>query len=158
MTLWDEAVAFALHAHAGQRRKYTNDPYVNHCVAVAREVERRGGTPAQCAAALLHDTIEDTSVTAGVLAEKFRNEVAALVFEVTDRYTKAAFPEMNRAKRKQLEAERLGTISEGAKLIKLCDLIDNTASIVRYDPDFAVVYLREKADTLEAMGYGKGYE
>lgn len=155
MILWDKAVAFALQAHAGQKRKYTDDPYINHCIAVAREVERRGGTPEQCAAALLHDTIEDTTVTAGVLAKEFGNEVAGLVFEVTDRYTHAAFPEMNRSKRKKLEAERLGTISYGAKLIKLCDLIDNTASIVRFDPDFAVVYLREKADTLEAMGYGE---
>jgi hypothetical protein len=49
---------------------------------------------------------------------------------------------------------RLGKISASAKLIKLCDLIDNTRSITEHDPDFAVTYLREKADVLEAMGYG----
>ena len=155
MNLWDKALQFARDAHSGQRRKYTDDPYINHCVSVARMVQQRGGSDEQCAAALLHDTIEDTETTFDDLCREFGSDVACLVADVTDVFTKAAFPEMNRKKRKALEAERLGNISQRSKLIKLCDLIDNTSTIVRFDPDFAVVYLREKADILEAMGFGE---
>jgi hypothetical protein len=39
-------------------------------------------------------------------------------------------------------------------LIKRADIADNTASIERYDPKFAAVYLPEKAAVLAAMGEG----
>lgn len=152
--LYDEALAFATLKHHGQVRKYTGEPYVTHCVAVAEEVRRRGGSPEVVTAALLHDTLEDTETTGVELLDKFGPVVARLVEELTDEFTKQKYPELNRAQRKLAEAARLGQISASAKLIKLCDLADNTRSIVEHDPDFAVVYLREKAAVLEAMGYG----
>lgn len=153
--LYTRAFGFAMRAHAGQFRKYTNAPYFDHCVEVARLVSDRTADREIWAAAILHDVIEDTDAKASDLAERFGNRVLSLVAEVTDVYTKQAYPDLNRFVRKRREAERLGRISDEAKLIKLCDLQDNMTSIVRYDPDFAVTYLREKADVLEAMGYGK---
>jgi len=149
-----KALAFATAKHHGQVRKYTGAAYVEHCIAVANMVRERGGSPEVVAAALLHDTLEDTSTSMDELQREFGAITASLVDEVTDEYTKIGYPHLNRKQRKNLEVARLGEISTSAKLIKLCDLIDNTRSIVEHDPDFAVTYLREKADTLEAMGYG----
>lgn len=157
MTLRDieyRALKFATAKHHGQVRKYTGTPYVEHCIAVANMVRARGGSPEVVAAAFLHDTLEDTDTAYDELVRAFGETTASLVNEVTDEYTKIGYPDMNRRQRKNAEAARLGTISASAKLIKLCDLIDNTRSIVEHDPDFAVTYLREKADTLAAMGYG----
>ena len=111
-------------------------------------------------AALLHDTIEDTDTTYGRLWEVFGPDVAGLVQELTDVYTHEAYPNANRATRKSSEAQRLAGISREAKLIKWCDLADNTKTIVQHDPGFAKVYLHEKADLIELMGldilFGEG--
>jgi hypothetical protein len=59
---------------------------------------------------------------------------------------------MNRAERKDAEARRLGRVSLEARVIKLADINDNTSSIVAHDPNFAKVYLREKAFVLAMIG------
>ena len=148
-----KAAEYAERAHEGQTRKYTGDPYFVHVARVAHLVEERGGTPDMIAAAFLHDTVEDTSTTILDIVANFGPTVAKLVEELTDVYTHEAFPDKNRAERKRLECERMATISDEAKAIKLCDLIDNTDSIVRHDPGFAKIYLREKANLLESMGF-----
>jgi (p)ppGpp synthase/HD superfamily hydrolase len=104
------------------------------------------------AAAWLHDTLEDTATTYGDLVENFGEDVAHLVFELTDLYTPAAFPAWNRAKRKRAEARRLGEASLQAQVIKLADIADNTGDIVVNDPKFASVYLPEKAAILARIG------
>ncbi len=50
-----------MKAHAGQTRKYTGEPYHNHCFAVAELVAQRTEDIDLRIAALLHDTLEDTS-------------------------------------------------------------------------------------------------
>lgn len=153
-TIVAEAKAFAMAKHHGQVRKYTGEAYFTHCFAVGQMVQDRGGAPEVVAAAILHDTLEDTKTTEHELLDQFGPVVVSLVKELTDEFTKERYPHLNRAQRKLAEAARLGTISASAKLIKLCDMIDNTKSIVEHDPDFAVLYLREKAAVLEAIGYG----
>lgn len=143
---------FARKAHYGQVRKYTGEPYWVHTEAVADIVRNHGGSWQQIAAAHLHDTLEDTETTFDELENFFGRDVASLVEELTDFYTKETFPNMNRAARKLRETMRLGNISDRAKTIKVADLIDNTASIVEHDPKFAKVYLQEKANVLAVMG------
>ncbi|TYF68814.1 guanosine polyphosphate pyrophosphohydrolase, partial [Enterobacter hormaechei] len=62
MNIIDKAHMFAAGAHAGvgQKRKYTGEDYIHHPVAVAEIVRNHGGTDEMVAAAMLHDTIEDT--------------------------------------------------------------------------------------------------
>ena len=146
------AEAFAMKAHINQVRKYTGEPYFFHCQNVASRVARLPiCNKYMVAAAYLHDTIEDTDCTYLELERAFGARVANLVRELTDQYSKALYPEMNRKKRKELEAVRLGNISDEAKLIKWCDLMDNTSSIVKHDPGFASIYLKEKAHVLSEM-------
>jgi (p)ppGpp synthase/HD superfamily hydrolase len=143
-------VAMAAHWH--QTRKYTGEPYFNHVLAVATQVEAWGGTPEMIAAAYLHDVLEDTDETAERLLAIFGPVVVGYVQELTDKFTKARYPKLNRAERKVAEARRLATASLEARVIKLADMADNTASIEKHDPGFAKTYLREKAFLLSLIG------
>ena len=64
-----EAYEFATAAHEGQVRKYTGEPYVNHPFAVAESVADHVDDKVAIAAAVLHDTVEDTAVTLEEIAE-----------------------------------------------------------------------------------------
>lgn len=141
----DRAIAFAATAHTGQRRKYSLEPYITHCIEVMNIVRAHGGSIEMQCAAVLHDTIEDTPVTGHALLFEFGESVALMVEDLTDNETG------NRATRKQLSCDRLAAASGDVQTIKLADLISNTASITEHDPDFARVYLKEKAALLRAM-------
>ncbi|HEB54518.1 MAG TPA: bifunctional (p)ppGpp synthetase/guanosine-3',5'-bis(diphosphate) 3'-pyrophosphohydrolase, partial [bacterium] len=80
------AAAFAARQHRDQRRKGSNTPYVNHPLSVARRLIEIGGVddPVTLAAAILHDTIEDTDATQELLTAQFGAEVADVVAEVSD--------------------------------------------------------------------------
>ena len=80
--LIERAYVVAERAHRGQRRK-SGDPYITHPVAVATILAELGMTPATLAAALLHDTVEDTEYTLDLLRTDFGDEVAMLVDGVT---------------------------------------------------------------------------
>ena len=150
---------FAIAAHGGQLRKYTNDPYILHPLAVARMVNDAGGDENMVNAALLHDVLEDTDVThselRAFLFQRFvavnASDILNLVVELTDVFTKEDFPDLNRNARKTLEASRLGTVSGRAKQIKLMDIEHNSESIMEHDPKFAKVFLEEKEQLLRFL-------
>jgi len=145
------ALDFAVKAHATQKRKYTNEPYVTHPIIVAGLVASVGGSKYMVAAALLHDVVEDCGVTQATLFAEFGQEVANLVYWLTD-YS-IGHPG-NRIARKAMDREHIAKAPADAQTIKLADLIDNTPSITKYDPDFAKVYMAEKRALLEGMHYG----
>jgi (p)ppGpp synthase/HD superfamily hydrolase len=149
----EKARVFATAAHAAvkQLRKYTNEPYINHPQAVVQLVTSVPHTPEMLAAAWLHDVVEDTGVDQNLIFKEFGPVVADLVWWMTD----PSKPEDgNRAKRKALDLQHLAEAPSPAQTIKLADLIDNTKSIVERDPDFAKVYLKEKAALLEVLTRG----
>jgi len=74
------------HAAAGQVRKYSGEPYINHPAAVVELVRSVAHTPAMLAAAWLHDTVEDTDATLDDIARYFGAEVAQLVEMLTTVY------------------------------------------------------------------------
>lgn len=151
-----EAMWFAYDKHSGQLRKYGNEPYINHPIRVALDVQRHGGAYEQIVAALLHDVLEDTDTTYSEVYDKFGEKVADIVNDLTDKFTPEAFPTVNRAERKVFEAERLKTIRPESKLVKVCDIIDNSKSVVAgilEEPAFVMMYLREKIVVLEALGF-----
>ena len=151
MDLIKKARKFATRAHKGQVRKYTGEPYIVHPIAVAETVRIHGGSDEMVAAAMLHDTIEDTNVTYDDVRKEFGITVAGLVRELTDTSSPS---DGNRAVRKEIDRRRLAKASADAQTIKLADLIDNTTSIVAHDPGFAKVYLKEKEALLKVMNKG----
>ncbi|MGZ4477345.1 MAG: RelA/SpoT family protein [Nocardioidaceae bacterium] len=82
LTLLERAYVTAEKAHGTQARK-SGDPYITHPLAVATILADIGMTEPTLCAALLHDTVEDTSYTLEELRRDFGDEVAALVDGVT---------------------------------------------------------------------------
>lgn len=76
------AYDFAAHAHEGHTR-YSGEPYMTHVGAVARRLAEMGMGPRTIAAALLHDTVEDTAVTTTDIRDAFGDEILFLVDGVT---------------------------------------------------------------------------
>jgi guanosine-3',5'-bis(diphosphate) 3'-pyrophosphohydrolase len=82
VALIERAYAAAERAHRGQKRK-SGEPYISHPVAVAQILADLGIGSVTLAAALLHDTVEDTDYTLDMLRSDFGDEVAMLVDGVT---------------------------------------------------------------------------
>lgn len=125
------ALSFASEKHRDQRRKDQEaTPYINHPIEVARLLHEVGGITdgATLAAALLHDTIEDTDATRDCLLDLFGEEVAALVMECSDDKTLA------KEERKQQQIEHAPKISVKAKQIKLADKISNVRDMGHSPP------------------------
>jgi len=80
--LVDRAYLAAEQAHRGQKRK-SGEEYITHPVAVAQILADLGIGPKTIAAALLHDTVEDTAYDLEHLRADFGDEVAMLVDGVT---------------------------------------------------------------------------
>jgi GTP diphosphokinase / guanosine-3',5'-bis(diphosphate) 3'-diphosphatase len=76
------AYEVAAEAHAGQVRK-TGDPYITHPLAVAHMLAGYGLDEPTLAAALLHDTVEDTNLTLSDLSMQFGDEIGRLIDGVT---------------------------------------------------------------------------
>jgi len=155
--LIEEMIHYYIAAHTaiGQLRKYSGDPYWTHPRRVARLLAMYSTVPVSeqmFAGALAHDVIEDTHITEQDIQNHFNDsELTRIIVGLTDEFTHENYPTMNRRARKDAEAARIGFLDERIKTIKVCDLIDNTDSIVSMQPDFAKVYMREKQRLLDKM-------
>ena len=137
------AIWVAENAHKGQVRKYTGEPYVVHCTAVARTVAKYLPSGMAVSAAVLHDVVEDTGVTLEDLRRCMY--VGPYVAQLVDDLTDVSKPtDGNRATRKAIDRAHTARAHPLAKVVKLADLLDNTRDIVANDPDFAPVYVAEK--------------
>jgi len=143
------AAAFAAHKHRNQRRKDADaSPYINHPLALANILANEGGVtdPVALAAALLHDTVEDTDTSIDELIEAFGEAVANTVAEVTDD-KRLAKPE-----RKRMQIEHAAHISTPAKLVKLADKISNVRDVASSPPaDWPIERRREYFDWAKAV-------
>ena len=125
------AAFFSGEKHKDQRRRdESGTPYINHPLEVAYILMEEGGVTdaATLAAALLHDTIEDTNTTREELLMVFGREVSDLVVELTD--LKCTAPE----DKKRLELAHAHHLSTKAKQIKLADKTANIRDLVTMPP------------------------
>lgn len=125
------AALFVAEKHAQQKRKgAAAEPYINHLIEVAHLVSTAVSEPDTnlVIAALLHDVIEDTSTTPAELAERFGQDVADLVVEMTDDKS------LPKAERKRLQIENAPKMSPRAQIIKLADKISNLRSLLTSPP------------------------
>jgi guanosine-3',5'-bis(diphosphate) 3'-pyrophosphohydrolase len=125
-----QALAFATEKHRGQVRKDADaTPYIQHPIALASLLWEVGVQDAEVlAAAILHDTIEDTPTTHAELEETFNRAVADLVAEVTDDTREP------KAVRKQKQIDHAAHLSPGARLVKLADKICNLRDVANSPP------------------------
>jgi guanosine-3',5'-bis(diphosphate) 3'-pyrophosphohydrolase len=142
-----EAVAFAARAHRTQIRKDGQTPYVSHAYRVCLVLREIFGVADRqaLAAALLHDTIEDTTTDYDDLARHFGDGVARLVVWLTK---DSCLPEEER------EAAYCQGLSEApwqAKVCKLADIYDNLQDSCHLTPEQRVKTQRKARRYLEAL-------
>jgi (p)ppGpp synthase/HD superfamily hydrolase len=142
---------FATNAHKGQRRKYRDEDYIMHLIRVMELIQQYNSSIPVLSAALLHDVLEDTSVSKKELHAFLTSAMDApdadktmqLVIDLTDVYTKTNYRKWNRRKRREQESLRLAETSAESQTIKYADIIDNCIGLTEADTDFAGVFLRE---------------
>ena len=147
-----KAMRFSVEKHNDQRRKDSkSSPYINHPIQVAERLYSVGGVrdAALLAAAILHDTIEDTDATPDEIQREFGSEVLGLVLEVTDDRS------LPKEVRKQLQVETAAKKSPRAKLLKLADKLCNVKDLVESPPaDWSMKRRREYLDWTEKVVLG----
>ncbi len=143
----ERALDFAIECHEGQMRR-SGDPYVTHPIAVARLVASLHMDPPSIAAALLHDVIEDSGVTAETLRQKFGADVAVLVEGATkidhlpDRALDVAQQDAETLRKMFLAmAEDVRVV-----IVKLADRLHNMRTLEFLSPDRQRALARETMD------------
>jgi (p)ppGpp synthase/HD superfamily hydrolase len=146
------AADFAARRHTTQRRKgVSGEPYLNHLVEVAALIATatEGGDPNLVAAALLHDTLEDTDTTYEELETRFGADIVGLVSEVTDDKS------LPKAERKRRQIETASSKSERARILKIADKISNVRALAVSPPaDWDVARVSEYVDWAERVVAG----
>lgn len=149
------AMSYASYWHSiiEQKRKYTFDPYIVHPRNVVQLIIEYTTNPSEelLCAAWLHDIVEDTPCTFNDIYIYFGPKVTNLVEMVTDI---SRYSDGNRQTRKIIDKEHLSKASPEGQTLKLADLIDNTISIMKYDPKFSITYLNEKKELLKVLTKG----
>ncbi len=139
------------HERVGQRRKYTNEPYINHPAAVVEIIRSVPHTNEMIAAAWLHDVVEDTQASFENIHELFGPNVLDMVSMLTN---PSSLFSGCREFRKKVDFIHISSASPSAQTIKLADIIDNVRTIAVRDPEFAKRYLREKQALLAVLNDG----
>ncbi len=121
-------------AHAGQTRK-SGEPYITHPVAVAQVLAEQGMDFKTLTAAILHDTVEDTPLTAEAIAADFGQTVADLVEGVT-KLDKLKFRDRQEAAAESFR-KMLLAMSRDLRviLIKLADRLHNMRTLGAQSPE-----------------------
>jgi (p)ppGpp synthase/HD superfamily hydrolase len=157
-----DVIRFADEAHGEQMRKYSSDRYIVHPARVMEICRDFNSSLPVLAAALLHDVLEDTSVTADelllflltVMSARDAQTCLQLVIDLTDVYVKENYPGMNRKKRKEMERERMSRIQRDSQTIKYADILDNSRDIAENDPDFTMRFFTEASLAVHGMEKG----
>jgi (p)ppGpp synthase/HD superfamily hydrolase len=127
------ALRFSKKKHAEQTRKFDGGPYIVHPIRTAKTIGELTNDSEMMAAALLHDTLEDTKTTYRELKRLFGPRVAKLVKELTS--------EPKKRKGHPSKAEyltwKMKNMSRDALLIKLADRLDNVSDFE--DADFTFI-------------------
>jgi (p)ppGpp synthase/HD superfamily hydrolase len=145
--LIQKACLFASVVHGDQKRTFSGRPYISHCEEVAILVDAIDAPAAVIAAAWLHDTIEDCGVTFDFLCKTFGEDVAQLVFQVTNQ------GKTQDGDRKALiDLNHLALASAHGQTIKLADICSNCSTVVADAPaQWAAKYLRGKIEQLKVL-------
>jgi (p)ppGpp synthase/HD superfamily hydrolase len=142
-----DAVAFAARAHRSQLRKDKETPYVSHVVRVCLILRERFGfdDPRMLTAALLHDTIEDTTTDFDDLAEEFSPEIASWVALLTKNKS------LEEAEREANYLKGLQSAPWQVQACKLADVYDNLLDLKNLDAAKRPKTLKRTRQYLEGL-------
>ncbi len=148
-TLLRKAYRVANAAHKGQTR-LSGEPYINHCIAVARILAQLDLDEITIAAGLLHDVIEDTDMSQKELQNEFGEEIASLVDGVTKISAIHMPTEVLTQEERQARNLRKMLVATAKDvrviLIKLADRLHNMRTLGFLPPDKIKSISRETLD------------
>lgn len=129
--LVDKAIVFATQAHKGTERRGKGFPYIIHPLEAMAIVATITNDSELLAAAVLHDTIEDTEVTYDDIKREFGERIANLVAKETDVRTAPDGRKLTWQERKQRDMDNLRASSHDVKVVALGDKLSNMRAIAR---------------------------
>lgn len=145
-----KATDFTILVHQGQ--KYGNRPYFEHCIKTAEIAIELGYDDVIVAACLLHDTLEDTPTEYSGLKTEFGEEIAEIVYAVTDELGR------NRTERKHKTYPKIKA-NWKATVVKICDRIANVHQSIKDNPKLLAMYEAEHDDFCRClMSYDHPHE
>ncbi len=151
------AVKFVAEAHEGHYRKGTNIPYISHLMNVMKILCENDCETELIVAGILHDVVEDTTVTIDVVERKFGKRVAAIVKDASEpeKVQKGASWNVSWKERKQRSIEYLRTTDNLDKLlVSASDKLDNARAILKdYDEIGDALWTRFNAGKEEQKWY-----
>ena len=126
---FEEALIYAMRAHANQTRKKTGIPFVAHILGVTAIALEYGANENEAIGALLHDTVEDCGGEQRLrdIRTKFGDNVAKIVDGCTDTYETPKPPWMER---KRAYIEHLKTSDGSTRLVSASDKLHNTRALL----------------------------
>ena len=146
---------FSLEHHAGQTRA-SGEPYVTHPLEVALVLAELKMDSTAIAAGLLHDAVEDTSVTTDEIYEKFGEQVAHIVEGVT-KLDKIQFANREDQQAENIRKMLLAMVSDvRVVIIKLADRLHNMRTLEHLKPERQMAIARETLDVYAPLAHRLG--
>jgi guanosine-3',5'-bis(diphosphate) 3'-pyrophosphohydrolase len=153
LRLLERAYETAEYLHRGQQR-LSGDPYITHPLAVATILAQLGMTTPTLAAALLHDTVEDTGYSLDALREDFGDEVAQLV----DGVTKLDRVQYGQSSAAETVRKMVVAMARDIRVlvIKLADRLHNMRTLQWMSPEKQLIKARETLDIYAPLAHRLG--
>ena len=129
--LLDRAIMFAVKAHSGTERRGKGFPYIVHPMEALEIVSTMTSDQELLAAAVLHDTVEDTYVTIDHIREEFGDRIASIVDAESDKGIEGRSEDDSWHSRKKGAIDRLAKASRETKMVALGDKLSNMRAIAR---------------------------
>lgn len=124
MDIIEKATQVAVNAHAGQVRKSDGTPYIAHPLTVARMLDKAGFDEVTVAAAILHDVLEDTSLSREELQNVMGDEILHIVEKLSEDTS------LKWEERKQRYIDTVKHAEESVKAVSVGDKIHNLRSLI----------------------------
>ena len=151
----EKAYEFSQKNHAGQTRA-SGDPYLVHPLEVACVLAEMKMDPAAIAAGLLHDSVEDTSVTIVDIRKEFGEQVAHIVEGVT-KIGRIDFSSREEQQAENLRKMMLAMVDDiRVVLIKLADRLHNMRTLEHLPPDRQQKIAKETLDIYAPIAHRLG--
>ena len=132
LPLYEKAVIFAATAHQGAHRKGSRIPYLSHPIEAAAIVSELTDDEELIAAAVLHDVVEDTSVTLEELEPYFGSRIATYVgYETEDKRRDLPAEETWLVRKKEMLTFLREKADRNARMLALADKLSNLRALDR---------------------------
>jgi GTP diphosphokinase / guanosine-3',5'-bis(diphosphate) 3'-diphosphatase len=155
VSLIRKAWEFCVQHHAGQERA-SGEPYIIHPLEVAEVLAEMKLDATAIAAALLHDSVEDTPATSAEIGQNFGDQVAHIVEGVT-KIDKIQFANREDRQAENVRKMLLAMVTDvRVVLIKLADRLHNMRTLEHLKPDRQEAIARETMDIYAPLAHRLG--